>query len=178
MEYKEIIDYERKLYFSNKGEQIVHFLTQSNHWKIWRYIVALRKEERYTVRFKKNKLYAPFLIMSRLSKNRIGRKLCFDIPGGVFAPGLLIWHPGAIAVNPNARVGKNAVIVGNLCIGNNNGVPKAPKIGDNCVFGWDSAVIGNVSLGDNCIIGAKALVNKTFMKDSILVGIPARNMKD
>lgn len=95
----------------------------------------------------------------------------------MFGPGLLIWHSGSIAVNPFARVGKNAVIVGNLCIGNKSGKKTAPQIGDNCTFGWDTTVIGDIKLGDGCRIGAKALVNHSFEEENtVLVGVPAKNI--
>lgn len=98
--------------------------------------------------------------------------------GGVFDLGLLIWHASSIVINPNAKIGKNAVIVGNLCIGNKGGEKNAPVIGDNCIFGWDSAVIGNIKIGNNCTIGAKSLVNKSCNEDNVIFkGIPAKTFK-
>ncbi len=177
MKYKEIVQYERRLYFKNFKEKMIHFFSRSTHWYIWKYVKALRLEEKYMRLFDSSSLYAPLIIFARIKKNNIGRKLCFDIPGGVFEPGLLIWHSGSIAVNPNARVGKDAVIVGNLCIGNNGGKECAPEIGDNCVFGWDSTLIGDIKIGSNCKIGAKAFVNKSYEENNaILVGIPAKNI--
>jgi len=88
----------------------------------------------------------------------------------------LIWHPCSIIVNPFARVGKDAVVVGNLCIGNKGGKMEAAHIGDKCVFGWGSSVIGNITLGDNCVIGAKALVTHSFNDNSVLIGCPAKQL--
>ena len=176
MNYKETISFERKIYFPTRKEMLIHWITSTNRWKIWKYVVALRKEEHYTELCTGSKFYYLPLILSRRHKNRLGRMMCFDIPGGVFDQGLLIWHPGPIAVNPNARVGKNAVIVGNLCIGNNAGKEVAPQIGDNCTFGWGATLIGNIKIGDNCRIGSKAFVNHSFEENAVLVGIPAKNI--
>lgn len=177
MDTKEIIAYEKKLYFSNPIELVTELILSTNKYMIWSYIKCLRKEEYYKTLSKKNKLYLLLLAYFRRKKNIYGRKLCFDIPGGVFEPGLLIWHSGSIVVNPFAKVGRDAIIVGNLCIGNNGGQKAAPQIGDNCSFGWGATVIGNIRIGDRCKIGAKALVNRSFeYDDAVLVGIPAKDI--
>lgn len=177
MNTNEIIAYEKKLYFSSKTEWIKERIFLSNKYFIWSYVKCLRKEEHYRAMNGKNILYSVLLTFYRRRKHVLGRKLCFDIPGGVFGPGLLIWHPGPITVNPFARVGRDAVVVGNLCIGNKGGARVAPQIGDNCTFGWGSALIGDIRIGDGCRVGAKALVNKSFEEDcAVLAGIPAENI--
>lgn len=179
MNINEIIKYEKKLYFSSIKEFIKEWGFSSNKYYIWSYVKCLRKEEHYRKIAEGNKMQLLLLAYYRRKKNIIGRKLCFDIPAGVFEPGLLIWHPGSIVVNPFAHVGKNAVIVGNLCIGNNGGRKVAPQIGDNCTFGWDSTLIGEIKIGHNCKVGAKALVNKSFEENgAVLVGTPAKNIAD
>lgn len=57
--------------------------------------------------------------MYRLSKNRLGAKLGIYIPAGVFDEGLHIWHYGNIIVNAESKVGKNCMLHGDNCIGNN-----------------------------------------------------------
>lgn len=179
MNIKYILTYEKKLYFSNNKELIKEFIFSSNKYMIWLYVKYLRKEEHYRTLIDSNMIYLPLLVFYRRKKNILGRRLGFDIPAGVFEPGLLIWHQGTIVVNPFAKVGKNAVIVGNLCIGNNGGKKAAPQIGDDCMFGWDATVIGGgqTKIGNRCKIGAKALVNQSFEEDdAILVGVPAKNI--
>lgn len=179
MSRNEIISYEFNLYFANTQEYIKERILCSNKYCIWMYIKYLRKEEYYRNKVESNKVFLLPLVFYRRKKNIIGRKLCFDIPGGVFAPGLLIYHPGPIAINPYARVGENATIVGTLCIGNNNGVCKAPQIGKNCTFGWGSTLIGEIRIGDNCKVGANAFVNKSFEENgAVLVGTPAFNIRE
>lgn len=174
----DILAYEFSLYFKDRKDYLKERLFKSNKYYIWKYIHALRYEEYYHDRAHESLLMSGFCIWYRRKKNKLGRILNIDIPGGVFQRGLLIWHPTSIVVNPFARVGKNATIVGNLCIGNKNGSEEAPQIGNNCVFGWDSSVIGNVVLGDNCRVGAKALVTHSFNEnDAVLVGCPAKKVK-
>lgn len=55
---------------------------------------------------------------------------------------------------------------------------KAPKIGDNVFIGANSVIIGDVTIGDNCFIGALTLVNKSFPANSIIVGSPAKLLKE
>lgn len=55
----------------------------------------------------------------RFSKNILGTKLGIYIPAGVFDEGLHIWHYGNIIVNAESKVGKNCMLHGDNCIGNN-----------------------------------------------------------
>lgn len=177
MKLKEIIRYEKKLYFSTREEYIKEMLFHSNKYKIYKWQSFLRKEEHYAEKSKVNKFFLLCLIFYRRKKNRLGRMLGFDIPGGVFAPGLRIWHASPIVVNPFAKVGKNAIIVGNLCIGNNKGEKISAEIGDNCTFGWGCAVIGNVKISAHCVVGAGAIVVKDVCEDgAVMAGVPAENI--
>lgn len=176
MKISEILDKEYDIYFCDNKEFLKEKLLNSNKYRIWQFQKALRMEE-----FFKNKngiINKLFLVYWRRRKNRLGRLLGFDIPGGVFAPGLRIWHPSPIVVNPFAKVGENAVIVGNLCIGNNDGKKAAAKIGDNCTFGWGCAVVGEITINNNCKIGAGAIVVKDVTdNNAVMVGIPAKNIR-
>ena len=176
MDVKQVLKIEKRLYFKNNKEYLKEILFNSNTYNIWIWQIALRKEEYYSK--KKNFIAMLLLVYWRNRKNRLGRKLGFDIPGGVFSVGLRIWHISSVVVNPFARVGKNAVIVGDLCIGNNDGKRIAAYIGDNCIFGWGSAVIGDIKIANNCKIGAGAIVVKDVIDDnSVLVGVPAKNIR-
>lgn len=177
MEINEILYKEYNLYFKSDKDYLKEKILNTNKYRIWQWQKALRMEEYYSQKNMGiiNKL---FLVYWKRRKNYIGRQLGFDIPGGVFAIGLRIWHPAPIVVNPFAKVGENAVIVGNLCIGNNNGKMAAAQIGNNCTFGWGCAVIGDIKVSDNCKIGAGAIVVRDVIDDnSVLVGVPAKNIR-
>ena len=82
MKLKEIIHYEKKLYFSTRKEYIKERLFHSNKYKIFKWQSFLRKEEYYAEKSKANKLFLLCLIFYRRKKNKLGRILGFDIPGG------------------------------------------------------------------------------------------------
>lgn len=92
--------------------------------------------------------------------------------------GLKIYHPYGIFVNDQARIGKNCIIRGQVTIGNkgkkNN---ECPVLGDNVNIGVGAKIIGNIELKDNCTVGTNAVVTKSFPKNSILVGVPAKNLR-
>lgn len=51
------------------------------------------------------------------------------------------------------------------------------EIGNNVLIGEGVAILPNVTIGDNCVIGANSVVNKSFPKNSIIAGVPARCIK-
>lgn len=51
-------------------------------------------------------------------------------------------------------------------------------IGEDCWLGEDVTVLKGSVLGNGCIVGAKSLVNKAFDANKIIVGIPARIIKE
>jgi len=50
-------------------------------------------------------------------------------------------------------------------------------IGNNVWIGESVVILSNVTIGDNCIIGANSVVTKSFSKNSIIAGVPARLIK-
>lgn len=152
-----------------KTNNFKSFFRKNFYYLVKKFIIYLRKSEY----FYNNKKMIRYLLFSR-KKNRIGYLLNIEIPINVFGPGLLIYH-GNIVINSECQVGSNCSFHGGNCIGN-KGLSGGglPIIGDNCDFGYGSVAIGKIVIGDNCVIGANAVVTKSFKKDSIIVGVPAR----
>ena len=50
------------------------------------------------------------------------------------------------------------------------------KIGSMCRIGSNATVLPGLSIGDNCIVGAGAVVTKNIPANSIVVGVPARDI--
>jgi len=149
------------------------FLMQSEVGKIVTYLNYLKKEEQLTL--SSNPFDKIRYLLVKRQRNMLGNLLGFHIPTGVFEEGLLIYHSGSIIVNANAKVGKNCVLHGENCIGNNGITDDAPIIGDNCDVGVGAKIIGGIRLGNDVRIGANAVVTKSFFENNItLIGIPAR----
>lgn len=172
---KQTLAEEKRKYFISYTDLFRAAILNSHDFAIWRFQKNLRKAEYY----KQNGglLGKVLYVLYHRRKNRKGRKLGFDIPEGCFGPGLRIYHISPIVVNPAARIGKNSIVVGNLCIGNVKGQAVAPQIGDNCMFGWGTTVIGDISIANNCNIAAGAVVIKSVLSDNETVGgVPARKI--
>lgn len=52
-----------------------------------------------------------------------------------------------------------------------------PTIGDNVLVATNAIVIGNISIGNNAVIGAGAVVTKSVPEGAIVVGNPGRIIK-
>ncbi len=55
--------------------------------------------------------------------------------------------------------------------------PKKILIGKNCWIGAKVTFLKGVSIGDNCIIASGAVVTKSFPKNKIIAGVPAKILK-
>ena len=90
-------------------------------------------------------------------------------------------HPIGIVINKNVKFGKNCVIFQNVTIGDNcsgKSENKYPTIGDNVVIYANAVVIGGITIGDNAVIGAGAIVTKDVPQNTIVVGNPAKIIKE
>lgn len=84
--------------------------------------------------------------------------------------GLRILHPElGIVISADARIGERLILAGGNVIGDG-----APHLGNNVELGVNAVVIGNVVLGDMVVVGAGAVVVKHFAGPGLLVGVPAR----
>lgn len=96
--------------------------------------------------------------------------------------GLLMGHPECIIINPSAIIGDNATILHGVTIGGNIGKVKngrsSATIGDNVLLGPGVQVLGPVEIGDNSMIGANSVVVKDIPKNSVVVGIPGKVIKE
>ena len=167
------LSYEFMKYFDGKKDYFRCKLLRNTNYLIYKWQVALRKSEYHIVR-KNNFFHFLLWIYYSRKKNKRGSRLGIDIPENVFEKGLRIYHYGMVSVNPNAKVGEDCIIVGNVCIGNKNGQNVGPHIGSNCMFGFGSSAIGGIELKNDVAIAAGAVVTKSFDRDDIiLAGIPA-----
>ncbi|MEN9963510.1 MAG: hypothetical protein RL582_605 [Bacteroidota bacterium] len=76
--------------------------------------------------------------------------------------------PGVtVLLKSGAHIGHGAIIHG-------------ATIGRNCLVGMNAVIMDNVELGDECIVGALTFIkaNETFEKRSLIVGNPAKKIKE
>lgn len=146
---------------------------------------------------KKGKLLIAIFNMGKKHINKKGayHKICFLIyrllnitvsiglfnselqPSNSISSKLFLYHPYGIVINGGSTIGNGCIIRQQVTIGNKgNGDEKCPRIGENVNIGAGAKIIGNIYIGDNSVIGANAVVTKSFPKDSVLVGVPAKNI--
>lgn len=95
-------------------------------------------------------------------------------------PGLTVFHGYGLVINSAAQIGKGCVLRHGVTIGvkKTHGNVGAPTIGDNVDIGASAIIIGPISVGDECVIGAGAVVVKDLYSGSVVVGNPARVVRN
>lgn len=83
-------------------------------------------------------------------------------------------HPFATVVNAES-VGENFSVFQNVTVGMSNG--GKPTIGDNVIIYSHAVVIGPIKIGNNVSIGAGSVVCKDIPHNCVVVGNPARIVK-
>lgn len=89
--------------------------------------------------------------------------------------GFKINHGVGTVIGARCKIGKNCMIHQNCTIGDRNG--GRPAIGNNVVIYAGAMILGNVVIGDNCVIGANSVVTNSFPSNCVLVGSPAKIVK-
>lgn len=90
---------------------------------------------------------------------------------------------GEIWIGDHVRLGPNVVITTINHTSMKAGMLKKTKkiakvtIGNNVWVGNDVTILPGIKIGDNSIIAAGAVVTKSFPPESVIAGIPARNIK-
>ena len=166
--------------FFKKDKRLVKYMKRIHEPQSYinKYLFYLRKQEYYMNTAGKNKIKAVLGLLYERKKHNLGIKIGFNIPPNSFQEGLTIFHTGCIAVNTDARIGKNCRLHGNNCIGNNAKINKSPTIGNNVDIGFGAVVIGDITIADNIKIGANAVVNKSFTEPgTTIAGVPAKRVK-
>jgi serine O-acetyltransferase len=97
-------------------------------------------------------------------------------------PGLYFPHTAGIVVGA-ARIGRNALIYNGVTIGAREmdiayTDEVRPTIGDDVMIGSGAKVLGAIEIGDGAKIGANAVVTKSVPARSVVVGIPARVIRE
>lgn len=81
-------------------------------------------------------------------------------------------------IHARAVIGKNCVIGSCVTIGGRSRHYEVPVIGDNVQISTGSKILGPVHIGDNVVIGANSVVLKDIPSNCVVVGAPARIIKE
>ena len=164
------MDNTRRIYFEDNKKFFKYALLKEHEWYLYCFQKKLRTEE------KASNIFSRFIC--RLSKNKLGAKLGIYIPAGVFGEGLHIWHYGNIIVNAESKIGKNCMLHGDNCIGNNGKTEGCPIIGDNVDIGTGAKILGAIQIANGVKIGAGAVVVKSCLtENATIVGIPGKEVE-
>jgi serine O-acetyltransferase len=82
-----------------------------------------------------------------------------------------------IVIHKDAKIGRYCLISHQVTIGGRSGIPEVPVIGDYVRIGAGAKILGNVRVGDFAVIGANAVVVKDVAPATVVVGVPARELR-
>jgi phenylacetic acid degradation protein len=96
---------------------------------------------------------------------------------------------GRIVVGDGSNIQENCilhmfpgktVILGEKCHIGHGAIVHGAVLGSNCLVGMNSVVMDDVLLDEECIVGAMTFIpaEKTFAKRSLIVGNPAKKIKE
>lgn len=87
-------------------------------------------------------------------------------------------HGHGLVVNHETKIGDNCILRNSTTIGNkkltDGSYSASPKIGNNVDIGANVVIIGAITIGDDAVIGAGSVVVKDVPSGAVVVGNPAR----
>ncbi len=100
-------------------------------------------------------------------------------PGADIGTGFFIDHGMGVVIGETTVIGDNVTLFQGVTLGGTGKETgkRHPTLGNNVVVGAGAKVLGNITIGDNVVIGANAVVIKNVDKDSTVVGVPGRVVK-
>ncbi|MEU2204816.1 hypothetical protein AB0P19_11030 [Microbacterium oleivorans] len=92
--------------------------------------------------------------------------------------GLILPHPYGIVIHGHSEIGPDCVIYQGVTIGENGSGNGAPTLGARVRVYANSTILGPVSIGDGAVVGAHSLVLTDVPPGVLVVGAPARVVRE
>lgn len=100
-------------------------------------------------------------------------------PGARIGKNFVIDHGMGVVIGETAIIGNDCMIYHGVTLGGvikSGQVKRHPTLKDSVVVGTGAKVLGNIVIGARTKIGAGAVVVADCEEDSVMVGVPARNV--
>jgi serine O-acetyltransferase len=97
-------------------------------------------------------------------------------PGATIGPGFFIDHGMGVVIGETAEIGANVTLYHGVTLGGTS-ITKGkrhPTLSDNVVVGTGAKVLGAITIGEGSRIGANAVVVKSVLPNSVVVGVPGQ----
>lgn len=92
--------------------------------------------------------------------------------------GLRIFHGYCLVIHPSTCIGRHVTLRHCVTLGNRDSTTRAPVLEDNVEVGANAVIIGPITIGRNAIVGAGAVVTKDVPAGAVVVGNPAKVIKN
>ena len=128
------------------------------------------------------KFYLIARIISQFSRFLTGIEIH---PNAKIGKNLFIDHGMGVVIGETSEIGDNVTIYHMVTLGgispsinsdDQRNTKRHPTLMDNVVVGSGAQILGPVVIGKNAKIGANAVVTKDVEENSVMVGIPAKNV--
>ena len=128
------------------------------------------------------KFYLIARIISQFSRFLTGIEIH---PNAKIGKNLFIDHGMGVVIGETSEIGDNVTIYHMVTLGgispsinsdDQRNTKRHPTLMDNVVVGSGAQILGPVVVGKNAKIGANAVVTKDVDENSVMVGIPAKNV--
>ena len=106
-------------------------------------------------------------------------------PKAKIGKNLFIDHGMGVVIGETSEIGDNVTIYHSVTLGGispsidsneQRNMKRHPTLKNNVVVGSGAQVLGPIIVGENAKIGANAVVTKDVPENSVMVGIPAKNI--
>ena len=123
-------------------------------------------------------------IISQLSRFLTGIEIH---PNAKVGKNLFIDHGMGVVIGETSEIGDNVTIYHMVTLGgispsinsdDQRDTKRHPTLMDNVVVGSGAQILGPIVVGKNAKIGANAVVTKDVQENSVMVGIPAKNVRE